>query len=278
MATNPTTTVRPFLKWAGNKVRILHHIKAILPPGNRLIEPFVGSGAVFANTGYARYLLADANADLIALYRHLQEEGHVFIDYCRSFFTPDNNTNDAFYRLRARFNETADAREKAALFLYLNRHCYNGLCRYNASGGFNTPFGRYARPYFPAAEMAHFHEQSRRAEFICAGFRETMESARPGDVLYCDPPYVPLSQTANFTSYSADRFGPGEQRDLARLAEMLAARGIPVVISNHNTEFTRRQYAQAQIVAFDVRRTISCDASNRGTASELLAIFSPPHP
>jgi len=275
MATTPATTVRPFLKWAGNKVRILHQIKAVLPSGKRLIEPFVGSGAVFANTDYARYLLADANPDLIALYRHLQEEGPVFIDYCRSFFTPDNNASDVYYTLRARFNQTTDTREKAALFVYLNRHCYNGLCRYNASGGFNTPFGRYARPYFPAAEMVHFHEQSRRAEFVCAGFRDTMERAQPGDVVYCDPPYVPLSQTANFTSYSPVQFGIEEQQQLARLAETLAARGIPAIISNHNTEFTRHEYAQARIVAFDVRRTISCNASNRGAASELLAIFAP---
>ena len=273
MATNPTTTVRPFLKWAGNKIRVLHQIKAILPPGKRLIEPFVGSGAVFANLDYARYLLADANPDLIALYRHLQAEGTDFIAYCRSFFTPDNNTSDAFYSLRARFNQTADAREKAALFVYLNRHCYNGLCRYNASGGFNTPFGRYARPYFPADEMAHFYARSQRAEFVCAGFRDTMQRAQPGDVVYCDPPYAPLSQKAGFTSYSANRFGLAEQRELARLAEALAGRGVPVVISNHNTEFTRREYAQAEIVVFDVRRTISCDASNRGAASELLAAF-----
>ena len=274
MNSKPAACVRPFLKWAGNKYRILHEIRAVLPQGKRLIEPFVGSGAVFANTDFTSYLLADVNPDLIALYRYLQEEGPRFIEYCRSFFAPENNTGDAFYSLRARFNETLDVREKAALFVYLNRHCYNGLCRYNSSGGFNVPFGRYEKPYFPEAEMAHFYERSRRAEFICADFRETMVSAQHGDVVYCDPPYVPLSDTANFTSYSSNLFGMAEQRELARLAEKLTDRGVPVIISNHNTEFTRREYAQAEIVAFDVRRTISRDASNRGKAKELLAVFA----
>lgn len=273
MSSRPSPTVRPFLKWAGNKYRILAQIKAALPPGRRLIEPFVGSGAVFANTDYARYLLADVNPDLIALYRHLQDEGPRFIEYCRSYFTAENNTSAAYYDLRARFNEMADVREKAALFVYLNRHCYNGLCRYNAGGGFNVPFGRYRKPYFPAAEMAHFHERARRAEFVCAAFGETMAGAQPGDAVYCDPPYAPLSATANFTSYSPQQFGVEEQRELARLAEKLASRGVSVIISNHDTDFTRREYAQARIVTFDVRRTISCDGASRGHAQELLAVF-----
>ncbi len=265
--------MRPFLKWAGNKVQIVEQIQAALPSGARLIEPFVGSGAVFVNTDFARYLLADVNPDLIALYQILQREGLHFIRECRAWFTPENNTAEAFYRLRAEFNATADARRKAALFLYLNRHCYNGLCRYNAKGGFNTPFGRYAKPYFPQAEMEHFYRQAQRAEFVCADFVQTMARAQAGDVVYCDPPYVPLSDTANFTSYSAQQFGLDEQRALARMTETLAARGVPVLISNHDTAFTRREYAQAEIIAFDVRRTISCNGAKRGKAQELLAVF-----
>lgn len=266
--------MKPFLKWAGNKYQIVNRIKEILPAGKRLIEPFVGSGALFLNTDYQSYLLADVNADLISLYAHLQEGGQAFIDNCRAYFVPQNNTEAAFYQLRDCFNTTQNPLEKAALFVYLNKHCYNGLCRYNSKGGFNVPFGRYAKPYFPELEMQSFYQQAQRAQFIVSGFVETMEAAEPGDVVYCDPPYVPLSTTANFTSYSADKFGPAEQTKLSELAETLAKRGIPVVISNHDTEFTRAAYVQAQAwFYFPVQRYISCDGANRNKVAEVLAVF-----
>lgn len=270
--------VRPFLKWAGNKVQIVNRIKAVLPPGRRLIEPFVGSGAVFLNTEYAQYLLADRNPDLICLYCLLREEGEALIETCRAYFRPETNTPEVFYAYRARFNATDDPREKAVLFLYLNRHGYNGLCRYNSRGGFNVPFGRYRKPYFPETEMAIFHRRAQQATFLCADFDQTLAAAQAGDVVYCDPPYVPLSETANFTNYSADPFGRDEQLRLARRAEELAERGIPVVISNHDTGFTRQAYTQAQITAFDVRRSISCNGAKRARADELLAHFGVPSP
>jgi DNA adenine methylase len=265
--------VRPFLKWAGNKYQIVEQIRGVLPAGKRLIEPFVGSGAVFLNTTYPAYLLSDANPDLIGLYQVLQAEGAGFIEHCRTFFRPENNEGEVFYRLRSRFNATTDPREKAALFVYLNRHCYNGLCRYNLSGQFNVPFGRYRKPYFPEEEMGNFARQSARAVFVQADFSGLMEAAEPGDVVYCDPPYVPLSDTARFTAYSSGGFGAEEQKRLARLAEKLAARGILVVVSNHDTAFTRREYAQAQVTALAVQRYISCDGAKRGKVGELLAVF-----
>ena len=133
--------MKPFLKWAGNKYQIVERIKEVLPAGKRLIEPFVGSGALFLNTDYPAYLLADANPDLISVYRHLQSDGRDFIEACRLYFTPENNSPERFYEFRQRFNTTSDATEKATLFVYLNKHCYNGLCRYNSKGGFNVPFG-----------------------------------------------------------------------------------------------------------------------------------------
>ncbi|MCL6445345.1 MAG: Dam family site-specific DNA-(adenine-N6)-methyltransferase, partial [Alicyclobacillus sp.] len=186
----------------------------------------------------------------------------------------ENNQAERYYALREAFNETADTRLKAALFVYLNRHGYNGLCRYNKDGGFNVPFGRYAKPYFPELEMLAFAKKAQAAEFACADYRTVMgEWVKPGDVVYCDPPYVPLSDTANFTSYSAGGFDLAAQSELATLAEQLGERGIPVVISNHENPFTRRAYAKARITSFAVQRFISCDGSNRGAAMELLAVF-----
>ncbi|MDD4588527.1 MAG: Dam family site-specific DNA-(adenine-N6)-methyltransferase, partial [Heliobacteriaceae bacterium] len=261
---------RPFLKWAGNKFQIVEKIKAILPPGKRLIEPFVGSGAVFLNTHYAENYLTDNNRDLISLYQVLQTEGQAFIEFCRLLFVPENNCAQAYYQLRTEFNSTRDQRLKAALFVYLNRHGYNGLCRYNSRGGFNTPFGRYKKPYFPEKEMLFFLDKAPKAVFAVGDFRETLKKARKGDVVYCDPPYVPLSATANFTSYSAQGFGKEEQKDLAILAYKLAATGITVLVSNHATDFTLKAYKTARIELLNVQRFISCSGANRGKAREVL--------
>lgn len=266
--------MKPFLKWAGGKVRIVDRIKAVLPPGRRLLEPFVGSGALFLNSAYNAYLLADANADLINLYQQLQRNGQTFIDYCQTFFVAENNSEAQFYALRRHFNQTLDLAEKAALFVYLNKHCYNGLCRYNARGEFNVPFGRYKQPYFPAVEMAYFLQKAQQAHFVTQDFTATMTMAVAGDVVYCDPPYAPLSTTANFTSYSAEAFGTEQQHKLAELAVSLRQRGITVVISNHDTPFTRTLYTTAdEQIYFGVQRHISCDGANRAKAAEVLAVY-----
>lgn len=265
--------MKPFLKWAGGKYRLVDRIQSVLPAGDRLIEPFVGSGAVFLNTNYQSYLLADSNPDLINLYKILQVEGQRFIHYCSSFFTPENNNESAYYQFREEFNKTSDIRKKSALFVYLNRHCFNGLCRYNAKGGFNVPFGRYSKPAIPEDDMFSFYQKSANAIFEVADFKETMVKAQRGDVLYCDPPYVPLSETASFTSYAKGGFGIQAQQDLAAMAKKLQSNGITVVISNHDTEFTNEVYKPAEIIKFNVQRFISSDAKNRNAVGELLAVF-----
>jgi DNA adenine methylase len=266
---------KPFLKWPGGKFKLLDRIRSRLDSGNRLVEPFVGSGAVFLNAGFKKHLLADTNPDLINLYHHVQENGADFAKYCQSFFTPENNSEERYYDFRKQFNATSDIRFKSALFLYLNRHCYNGLCRYNSKHEFNTPFGRYKKPYFPTKELDAFHKASKSAKFIHASFVDTMKKARKGDVVYCDPPYVPLSKTAYFTDYFSGGFAWKEQIELAEWAGKLAKKGIPVIISNHNTDNTRALYkdAGATTERFMVRRTISCNTNNRGKVEELLAVF-----
>ncbi len=268
-------TMRPFLKWPGGKYRVLQRIAPRLPAGRRLLEPFVGSAAVFLNTQYAAAWLTDANPDLINLYRAVQSDGDAFVACARTLFTPEHNRPDRYYAHRARFNQVSDPWERALLFLYLNRHGYNGLCRYNAAGLFNVPFGRYLRPYFPEAELAGFIAAAPRAQLAAQDFRATMGAAVAGDVVYCDPPYVPLSATANFTDYTRGGFSPQDQRDLADLARTLAARGIPVLVSNHDTPDARSLYAGAHLDRFPVRRSISCAGQRREAAQELLALFLP---
>lgn len=269
--------MKPFLKWPGGKYRQIERICKQLGDGKRLVEPFIGSAAVFLNADYKQYLLADSNIDLINLYRQLQQEGESFIEYCQTFFGTRYNNKTVFYNHRDTFNRTGDVRLKSALFLYLNRHGYNGLCRYNSKGEFNVPFGRYERPYFPAKEMRYFYEKSGKAKFIHAGFAETMKQVKPGDIVYCDPPYAPLSSTACFTDYAAGGFDWEHQLELAKWASRLSKQGIRVVISNHDIEAIVDLYRDngAAMDLFKVRRTISCNAGNRAKVGELLAVFQP---
>lgn len=270
-----TPKIRPFLKWPGGKYRCIDKIINVLPEGARLIEPFTGSGAVFINTHYPDYLLSEINPDLINLFLCLKTEGKEFIHYCQSYFNPKNNMADNYYALRARFNETQDPNEKAALMLYLNRHGFNGLCRYNLKGGYNVPFGRYAKPYFPEEELLFFHKKSQNVTFVQSDFRAIFARAKAGDVIYCDPPYVPLSDTAKFTTYSGKTFGIDDQIALANLAEESQKKGIKVVISNHDTPVTRRYYKKARLYSFKVSRFISCNIHSRYAVKELLAVFNP---
>lgn len=248
-----------------------------LPAGKRLVEPFLGSGAVFLNTHYDEYYLADCNADLIALFQHVQEHGINYINYCQSFFTPENNIRSAFDELRERFNTIAEPAERGALLLYLNRHSYNGLVRYNARGLYNVPFGKYRKPYFPLEEMVLFYEKTQHhaMSFVAQNYDRTFDELRHGDVVYADPPYVPLSLTASFTAYAGNVFAENEQRHLAHLAIMANEKGIPVLLSNHDTALTRELYAAACVQKFSVQRSISCHGSARTKAPELLAAFYP---
>jgi len=191
---------RAFLKWAGGKYPLLDDIKKHLPEGDCLIEPFAGAGSVFLNTDYQHYLLADINSDLIDLYQIVKQRADEYVYEARLMFCSQNNEELAYYAFRAEFNQCTDKFRRAVLFLYLNRHCYNGLCRYNLRGEFNVPFGRYRKPYFPEEELYSFAEQAQKARFVCQSYDISMVNVAAGSVVYCDPPYAPLSATANFTA------------------------------------------------------------------------------
>jgi DNA adenine methylase len=267
------TQTKSFLKWAGGKYRLLSRILPNLPAGNRLVEPFVGSGAVFLNTHYSSYLLNDLNSDLITLYNVLIKERTSFISYVQTFFNDKNNSEKRYYQFREQFNSSTDPLERSALFIYLNRHGYNGLCRYNSKGEFNVPFGRYKKLNFPEEQLLAFAANSPKAKFINQSFEKVFAQTKKGDVIYCDPPYAPLSEAKHFTKYSAREFTHQDQEKLAHLAIEYSQKGIPVIISNHDTPFTRKIYHGAKFEKFSVQRVISCDSANRTPAKELLAIF-----
>ncbi len=265
---------RAFLKWAGGKYSLLDDIRLHLPPAQTLIEPFVGAGSVFLNTDYERYRLSDINPDLINLYNLLKEKPEPYINDARRLFTPEFNQKSAYLSLRDEFNNSQDIYLRSLYFLYMNRHGFNGLCRYNKKGGFNVPFGLNKKPYFPQAELEYFSEKSSKATFVCESFQKSFDAASQDCVIYCDPPYAPLSTTANFTCYSSHGFGLDEQRLLGEYAKKASTeKRIPVLISNHDTQLTRDYYKGAHLNVVKVKRTISRNGAGRKKVDELLALF-----
>ncbi|STT69368.1 DNA adenine methylase [Klebsiella pneumoniae] len=173
---------KPFLKWAGGKYTQLADLFVHIPAGKRLIEPFVGGGAVFLNSDkHADYLLADVNPDLINLYQMLAVVPDEVELKARWMFE-HMRSPDGYELIRSEFNaQTLDATERAAAFLYLNRHCFNGLMRYNQANKFNVGWGGYKAPYYPMDEMKAFAAMAHNCVFMTADYRRTISLAGKGE-------------------------------------------------------------------------------------------------
>ena len=270
---------KPFLKWAGNKYRVLPHLVPHIGTPKRYCEPFGGSLSVALNTTAEQYILNDVNKDLVAIYQNLvNPNDDNFIKYCEELFTSENNTKESYLELREHFNNATDSIERARLFIYLNRHCFNGLSRYNSKGKFNVPFGKYDKPACPSEQMSEFRLfflSKQLTRFTSLSFEDSTlySDLESGDVVYMDPPYIPASDTASFTSYATDGFTHEQQVQLAELAESLTNRGIKVIISNHDVPIARELYKNATIYPIQVTRTISAKGSSRKKANELIAVY-----
>ncbi|AXH88143.1 Dam family site-specific DNA-(adenine-N6)-methyltransferase [Escherichia coli] len=266
---------RSIFKWAGGKFGVLEQIFRYLPEGKRLIEPFVGGGAVFMNAGYQENLLNDVNADLINFYKTLQREAHSLITLAHRFFL-DYNTQEGFLAVRNAFNKQVyDDLHRAAAFLFLNRHCFNGLTRYNQAGEFNVGYGKYKTPYFPLQEMEAFLGAEGRSEFVCGDFAAVIEGAGEGDVIFCDPPYEPLPNTEGFTNYSGHDFKFEEQKRLVSLLTDAHRRGAKVLITNSGAPNIRELYQDSgfRVEPLFARRSVSCKGDTRGVAHDVIAIL-----
>jgi DNA adenine methylase (dam) len=259
--------VKTPLKWVGSKARLMSQLLPHLPKGKRLVEPFAGSCAVMMNTDYDEYLIADVNPDLIAFYQAIAVDHVNLIERARHLFETFN-TSDGFYDSRDCFNHDDDPEWRPSLFLYLNRHCYNGVCRYNKKGGFNTPYGKYKRPYFPEKEITALAEKAKRATFICASYAETLDLVRDGDVVYCDPPY--LTESQNFTAYHSSGFNHMDHGRLSRRLRKLAAKGVQVVASNADLESVHYLYAGFEAVRINAPRSVGAAAASQKVAKELI--------
>ncbi|KAA1279658.1 Dam family site-specific DNA-(adenine-N6)-methyltransferase [Citrobacter pasteurii] len=275
--------IRSPIKWAGGKTRVMPQLLEHLPKADCLIEPFVGSGTVFMNTEYRRYILCDSNRALINFFRVVTMDTERLINITRSMFHGDN-TEDRYYTRRTLFysmqwSDTSrpdQALLYAALFLYLNRHGFNGLYRTNLRGEFNVSFGKYAAPYFPEKEVRLFAEKANNTNtvFIHCDFRHSIRYIVELDfdkVIYCDPPYIPASETANFTAYGKP-FTLDDHRELVKaLLDVNRQHGIRSIISNSDTPDTREIYSAFNLHSLSVRRSVS--AKSRDMAGEVIGVL-----
>ncbi|HEM7961845.1 TPA: Dam family site-specific DNA-(adenine-N6)-methyltransferase [Citrobacter koseri] len=276
--------IRSLVKWPGGKGRVMSDLLPVLPKGGCLVEPFVGGASVFLNTDYRRYILSDINPDLINLYRVARNYPGELISLSRDLFK-NRNTGDDYAKLRAMFNHPKGRHlrhhfasvARAAFFLYLNRHGYNGIVRYNLQGEYNVPYGKGKHKktqYLPEAEIRLFSEKALDtcALFLCCDFAEAINAPLFSDsVIYCDPPYLPASDTANFTQYHTGPFGEKQHRQLvAALLKANRETGASVVISNSDTPLTREIYKDFRFQEIAVQRSVSANTQNREKAKEVI--------
>lgn len=291
----------PLLKWVGGKRQLLPQIRRFYPATfGRYIEAFLGSGAVFFDLHASGRLhnhdviLIDSNADLIGCYEMLRDEtaavgealeglaaGHASGGRAHYFTVRDERFNRLRLERRGDDGRIAYTPELAAMLIYLNRTGFNGLFRLNKRGAFNVPPGRYDRPRIAdRAKLARVAEAlgSRRVRLVWGGFERAREFAADGDFLYFDPPYAPVSRTANFTSYTSPRFDAADHVRLQQVVVELATRGCSVLVSNSTASEIGALYERsvdahaAGLHAFRVpaRRAINSKASRRGPIDEFL--------
>lgn len=268
MKDSSVTSAAPFIKWAGGKSQILPWIEKILPDrfGN-YFEPFIGGGAVFfklTSLGFlARSILCDANPHLVAAYRVVRDDPMGLIHRLEEL--KGRHSDEHFYQVRNRYNhEQMSDLEMAALLIYLNKTCYNGLYRVNSHGHFNVPVGRYVNPgVYDANQINACSAALRHAEIECGDFESILGAVAHGDFVYFDPPYVPLTKTANFTAYARDDFTFDDQIRLSNVFKRLSEKGAKVLLSNHSTPELVALYEGFDITTVSARRMINTKAALR---------------
>lgn len=283
---------KPFLKWVGGKRQLLPQLLEHLPlapsalarpDGPRFFEPFMGGGALFfalEELGLARAVLNDFNPELVNVYRQVQCDPMAL---AARLVQPDlENTPEAFAAVRA-WDRQADwpdrtGLDRAARFIYLNRTAFNGLWRVNSKGNFNVPYGKYRNPGLPKLEL--LQECARalaNAEILEGDFEQAIAGVRPGDLVYFDPPYAPVSATSSFVGYTLAGFDAQMQERLAAVCARLEQQGVAWMLSNSDTPYTREIFGAipgAQVHTVRAGRAINANAQGRGKVNELLVVGS----
>ena len=267
----------PILKWVGGKRQSLDIILPLIPKKySTYYEPFVGGGAVFFSLQPRKAVINDINDELMNVYQVIRSDAQCILHKLAE--AAENHSEDFYYKVRERdrnqdiYNRLS-AIDKAARTIYLNKTCYNGLYRVNTDGKFNTPYGKYKNPNIINRDTIlnlHAYLNKANVQIRCDDYRRVLSTARRGAFVYFDPPYMPISETANFTSYTADGFDIEQQVMLKQTCDDLTRRGIKFLLSNANTWIIRQLYRKYKIKIIKAKRAINSVADKRGAVEEVL--------
>lgn len=264
---------KPVLKWAGGKSQLLSDLTQRAPKKfNKYIEPFFGGGALFFHTLPDYAVIADSNPELINLYQCLAKDPQQIIDELSKY----KNTEDFFYKIRAYEYCKLDEYQAAARTIYLNRTCFNGLYRVNKKGQFNVPFGRYSNPKICDVETIFAASKAlQKATIVLGDYKTVLKAhAQPGDFIFLDPPYLPISEYADFKRYTKEQFYEEDHRELAQEIQRLQDLGCFILLTNSNHPLVHELYGQHKIEVIKTKRYINCNAENR-TGEDVIVTIPP---
>lgn len=267
--------VEPVVKWVGGKRQLLDEIMPLLPKRmTNYCEPFLGGGAVLFSLQPTRAIVNDLNEDLITVYEVIRDDVEKLIESLEKH----QNNPEYFYAIRnldrnkENYNLMSKV-ERASRLIYLNKTCYNGLFRVNSSGEFNSPFGYYKNPNIvnePVLRAVSKYFNNSQVSFFSEDFEQTLSRVEKGGFVYLDPPYDPVSDTANFTGYNKSGFDRNEQIRLKKCCDELTRRGVKFMLSNSATDFIKDLYKDYNITIVKAKRAINSNASKRGEIEELI--------
>ncbi len=264
---------KPFIKWAGGKGQLMSELSLRLPAQfNRYYEPFVGGGALFFALEPKKATIADSNAELVSVYEVVRDDVDALIDDLRRHV----NDKDYYYEQRALDRDQEAYQrlsrvQRASRFIYLNKTCFNGIYRVNSRGENNVPFGAYKNPNIcDPINLVACSKALSGVSVVAGDFTRISSKVKKGDLVYLDPPYVPVSATASFTSYTADGFSNFDHQRLKQFCDEIHAKGAYFVLSNSHTEAVMDLYGSYQVDTVYASRSINADAAGRGKVKEVI--------
>lgn len=264
---------KPILKWAGGKTQMLGDLLPKVPASyGRYIEPFIGGGALFFALQPENAVIADSNPELINMYREVADHVDDVIEVLKKY----ENTSEMFYEVRAQDWTQLSKAEAAARTIFLNKTCFNGLYRVNKKGQFNVPYGKYKNPKICDVDGLYAASEAlKKAEIICGDYLLVLEHyAQPGDFVFLDPPYLPISEYSDFKRYTKEQFYEEDHVELAKMVMTLHERGCTVVLTNSNHPLVHELYAPFTIDVIQTKRHISCNGNTR--KGEDIIVTVPP--
>jgi DNA adenine methylase len=273
------------LKWVGGKRRIAKEISGFFPEKfETYFEPFAGGASIFFHLMPKKAVLSDLNSSLINYYTQLRDRPRELIEVAIHIQDTFNSLDGQeakklfFYEYRNRFNADTSKSDvmNAADFLFLNKTAFNGLYRENAKGEFNVPFNNTKiLTLFKSEQMLQNSSALSGVKLSIADFRKSASDAKSGDLVYFDPPYVPLSNTSSFTDYTKSAFGPEAQELLRDTANELRKKGVTVVISNSYSEIVRNLYTEFELHELNINRLVAASSNSRGEVKEYVIVGHP---